>query len=629
MSHEDSPSPSHRYKHGWRAFLVPIVLAALGLVAFGLGFLGYWKLSYSSIAGRNVYFWPDAAWDCGFNALDLFFLHVPDNLPPLHWNTDWGLQVARALAPLVVGFTTLRAYCNLASAHHRRLRHLWKSKHVIICGLSRKGLQLAKSYRRRGRWVAVLEEDPGNSLLAECDLLDIPYWIGDAAEMSQLKWARVHRADLIIALTGNDGKNAEIALRAHNICRQARSALLPPLRCFVHIVEPQLRQLLRQQRIFRQQDETFQVSMFDFYEKWAQALFQKTPLDGPNGIAFGCSTSARLVIVGFGQMGESIALQGARLGHFANGKKLDLTVIDPNASSLKQGFYRRYPNYNALCEAEFLDAPLESPEIAARLQRWRKQPNSVLTFVVCRDDDSSSMTAGMYLKSKLKEHPAPILVRMSSRGGLASLLPTEPPEFGSVQSTPQTNLLHGINSFGTLDQLSTPGMVVDETLDTLAKRIHDHFILAGHAKALASAHSPRDDAGMHAWDVLEEDYRNSNRQQALHLQIKLRAFGMRLAPDNFQTIRLSSSEEVVKNFIDDLTVEVMAKMEHARWCAERLLAGWEYAPEENRMERLHPDLVPWDQLSEASQAKARNIVRMIPTVSTILQSRKISQAVDS
>ncbi len=39
-------------------------------------------------------------------------------------------------------------------------------------------------------------------------------------------------------------------------------------------------------------------------------------------------------------------------------------------------------------------------------------------------------------------------------------------------------------------------------------------------------------------------------------------------------------------------------MEHARWRAERWLAGWSYAniPQQDEDRKLHPDLLPYDEL---------------------------------
>ncbi len=57
----------------------------------------------------------------------------------------------------------------------------------------------------------------------------------------------------------------------------------------------------------------------------------------------------------------------------------------------------------------------------------------------------------------------------------------------------------------------------------------------------------------------------------------------------------------------------MAKMEHARWIAERLLAGWTYAPgKRDFVNRTSPYIVPWEDLPEDVRDFDRQAVRKIP-----------------
>ena len=66
----------------------------------------------------------------------------------------------------------------------------------------------------------------------------------------------------------------------------------------------------------------------------ARLMLEKNHLDG-RFIGENDETVVRLVIVGFGRMGESVALWAARLGHFANGEKqkLHVIIIDQEASA--------------------------------------------------------------------------------------------------------------------------------------------------------------------------------------------------------------------------------------------------------------------------------------------------------
>lgn len=51
--------------------------------------------------------------------------------------------------------------------------------------------------------------------------------------------------------------------------------------------------------------------------------------------------------------------------------------------------------------------------------------------------------------------------------------------------------------------------------------------------------------------------------------------------------------------LDELSVLLLAEMEHDRWNADRLRNGWAYAPgEKNIDKKTSPYIVPWEDLSE-------------------------------
>lgn len=46
-----------------------------------------------------------------------------------------------------------------------------------------------------------------------------------------------------------------------------------------------------------------------------------------------------------------------------------------------------------------------------------------------------------------------------------------------------------------------------------------------------------------------------------------------------------------------------ASASHESWMAEKLAAGWRYGPEKDEKKKLHPCMVPFDQLPPGQQAK--------------------------
>jgi hypothetical protein len=102
---------------------------------------------------------------------------------------------------------------------------------------------------------------------------------------------------------------------------------------------------------------------------------------------------------------------------------------------------------------------------------------------------------------------------------------------------------------------------------------------------------------MRPWEQLSHDLRESNRQVADHLSVKLRAIGC-------ERSRQLKDSVVVTEFSDG-EIKSLAKMEHRRWCADRYLAGWTYGPRKNHRQKTTPMLVSWTELDDVDERAGR------------------------
>jgi hypothetical protein len=55
-------------------------------------------------------------------------------------------------------------------------------------------------------------------------------------------------------------------------------------------------------------------------------------------------------------------------------------------------------------------------------------------------------------------------------------------------------------------------------------------------------------------------------------------------------------------------VERLAENNHDHWAHKRMEEGWRYGPSRNDVEKTHPDLVPYGQLSESEKEYDRKTV---------------------
>jgi hypothetical protein len=309
---------------GRRAYVAPAVLALVWIaVVISLGYIGF--RDANSRPADRIYL-----------ALQLFYIGGSNF--PQHLN--WELQVARFLAPagmfltLLVGIQVITFL--FVDKFRRWTLRINTRKHVVVCGLGRKGLQIVTDLRSKkySDPVLVIDKDESNQLISDCDRLGAVVLIGDATKMATLRKAYIHNAKYIVATCGDDGVNIEIALRAEELLSKkspvSKGSGLP---CYVHIFNLELRTLFRQYRALTPSSHHTQLTIFNVYENSARLLFRSHFMDYQHPILREDDPrQAHLVVFGFGQLGESVVLQAVRLAHFPNGKKI---ACDSN----RQGCY--------------------------------------------------------------------------------------------------------------------------------------------------------------------------------------------------------------------------------------------------------------------------------------------------
>ena len=130
---------------------------------------------------------------------------------------------------------------------------------------------------------------------------------------------------------------------------------------------------------------------------------------------------------------------------------------------------------------------------------------------------------------------------------------------------------------------------MDSTNEMLARAIHENYRRREFRKEKSSHGRP----AMAPWDLLDEGFRESNRQQADDIGRKLDAVACGIAP----LYGLTGSRFA---FSDD-EIERMARLEHSRWMDERRRAGVRYAPGPSTSRSL---VKPCSDVEVASQMRS-------------------------
>jgi len=438
--------------------------------------------------------------------------------------------------------------------------------------------------------VVVIEQDAENDLVRQCRDLGGVVLIGDAAEPWLLRKAGVTRARYLFALCGDDGVNAEVAVRAADLLGLSPGS---PLTCALHIFDPQLCALLRERELDAGSTNRLRLEFFNVYDLGARVLLEENPpaATGPEAAA----GANRLIIVGMGRLGESLLVNAARQWHASGAAaqvKLQVTLIAQNAQEIAETLLARYPGLKKCCEVTPLNMDVHSGTFQQADFLGATSPDATPARVfVCLDDDSLSLAAALALARASRDRNPTILVRMAQDAGLAVLLRGVDSGVGSFQR---------LRAFGLLDRTCHPDQILRGTHEVLARAIHEDYLRQQHAAGV----KPEQNPSMVPWDALPEHLKESNRQQADDIGVKLQAVRCGATP-------LLDWDQPLFEFTPD-EIDRLARLEHDRWTTAKQQAGWQHGPKKDGDAKTHPCLVPYDKLPPDEQEKDRSAVGQIP-----------------
>jgi predicted dinucleotide-binding enzyme len=572
VAHRISSNPHHGHQHWQRRALAATFL---GTLVFGT--IGYQQYDPAT---RLV--------DALYSAAQLFAMHAPH----LEGRIPWTLEVGRWLG----AFTTVLA---LFQVIKHMFREEWDAQrisriknHVVVCGLGRKGLAAARHLTEQGKQVVVIEKSPAPDMVEACRELGAHVLTGDAVNPDILQGARIESAESLIAICPDDATNCEIAANASRL-RAAMNIGAPPLQCRVQAGDMEARSALQEMLAQKNAASGAVIHFFDSFDPEARRLLVRgLPIDH-DGIKPDDKRDLHLVILGFGRMGRALAVRAAQLGVFAAPGRLKISVIDRRADVHSQALRFHHAQVADVCDIEFHQQEAISPETRKLLKDWCARRDSNTSLAVCFDNEQLALEIAVQLRQLIEANDVRVAVRLSGQSGLARLMEERRGEPGSAVN---------FHPFGTQDY-----SLANDSGERFARQIHAAYIKMRCDEAgqdAAKLEKLAKDSSMKDWDDMTEDLRESNRQQADHIHIKLRALGLKVADE-------MDSRPAVAEFTP-AQIELLAEMEHRRWMAERRMANWTYAPAKNEQRRENPNLVSWDKLPENIKDYDRNAVREIP-----------------
>lgn len=531
------------------------------------------------------------------------------------------LAVARIFAAVLFFVVSWTAIEQVVTAVRRLPRQLTRRDHVVICGLGQIGLRLLDDLHEAGRSgdVVVIEKNHENPWLEYARSLNATIVLGDASRPETLGDARAAYAKEVFIVSGDDGVNlevsAELGLLLQERPEEQRSNKLS---VYVHIVDVNLALTLRPHCARLHDTGAMSVRIFNVPRTAASRLtVQQLWPFAPRR----ADQVAHFVIVGFGPMAQTLAVQLASLAHFANRKRCRLTIADEKIQSTATRFLHRFPRFTSwtdglpgvtefseeadqwewnqhplpddirmsgehaiqyVCNAEFCELPSgRSDERFAKHLASRFANSGVKPVIfVCGHDDHHNFETAVELREHMAQFDCPdvpIFVWLPQQPALAEVLQRD----GTVMP------------FGECATSASYDEIVNPAREVMGRIIHDDYQQQGLKAGWTSK--------AESWEVTPDEFQESSRAAADHMHIKLAACGFRLVRRKDAVgprITFNADNEKTQS-----AKTILAEMEHNRWVAERLLVGWRYAPAANsdevnvnKKKRLNKNIVSWDQL---------------------------------
>lgn len=570
--------------------------------------------------------------DAVFYALQMILLNYdkPEGSTP-----GWIFHGIRLALPALASWALIKAYMTLAGRSIDQWMARRCTDHIVICGSGYQARIIAASHLAQGgankKAIVLLTLEHGQVELDKLRRDGIKAVEGDATNAAILARFNIHRAAIIYIVTGADEVNLRV-LEAVKSVREAAAAGHQAT-CLVHVFDD----YLSRQTAAATQDwaEAGQLAVVPF-NSWKESARRAVVRIGPDRF---CSRPTahgeqlHAVVIGYSWYGQQLVEQLARLGHYAGVEKLKVTLITPCAAASRASLLTRLPALDRpqlpgawgaaegllpVIDLQFIEAPVDGFGTSALVQGML---STICVAYVCTDDGESGMAATNSLLLQTPQSQFPIFVSTTSglapirqfvEGGSARVRVFDALEEGLQLADNEAYLRQHTEREAALVDLYFAQKYDADRLPVSLARLD----ITDLASSLRGEHG---DSSCHAdwldleryWRKLPEWMRESSRDTVRHLPIKQRAIR-----DTLFVEELSAGDK-----------EILSRMEHTRWIAERLLSGWRHAPKQagNGDKQLHHDLVPFDSLSEHSKRKDAAIVDILRLLA---HQRPVAEPVD-
>ncbi|MCP5246106.1 MAG: NAD-binding protein [Burkholderiales bacterium] len=554
-----------------------VIIGILTALTVWLGYTGYTEYyvdlkQYASLS------------DLLYKTLGLFTLGFSAQTGDIPWQLDF----ARWLAPLLLSYAAVRTLMLMLHGRLALLRLRQLKNHAVVCGLGGQeaedgyGWTMVQALVAKGIPTVVIEPNPLNVHLGWTRNQGITVITGNARDNQNLIQANVKQAGYLLALTEDDAANSEIVFQAFQLKQTHPNS--PLLQCIAQVKSHELAAILYDDAVFSKDYTNFSARVINMRQMAARWLLTQ---HGPDKVLIDSISKMReirILLLGNHDFSDDLVLRFAKLGHYGTPQPIHVTLAGPQAESRRALLSMQHPVLSDIITITAKDIELSFLN-AQTTQQLITSAKPDITYVCAADTEATLIWTKTLTRLPLN---CPVIVCQFAD----TLLARRVESLCALHT--HFRFVYPLNNIFSFDAL------FNTSHDQLAMLIHDHYV----ASQEDAGDTPENNASLINWAELPETLKDANRNQADHLQIKCRI----LTGSNQYT-----PEQIEHALQDQKACERLARMEHDRWIAEKLLDGWQPTTgEKDTARRLSPALVPWNDLPESERQKDRDAVANIP-----------------
>lgn len=363
----------------------------LFLLAFITGFYSFYHYSVDEHSILNALYFTFQLY-----LLDVTDVFTPDGSSLLHYPLI--VEVARWSAALYTISTLFIAMYRLLETSILLVFYQVVGNHTIVFGYNENSVDFIEDLRKKKKRVILVADQIPDEVVDYLEELKVVVLHNRDKEDNIYTKCGLSSAKSVVLLHEEDVDNLnELMDMRYDFGRHSKKN--PDLTVYLHLQDITSKKLfLDLERTTMKQNRYFQVKLINLYELFVDNLFEKYPIYGKHQEV----TPVHLLIIGFGPLGQHIALNAINQSEQFGKHAPHITAIDKSMPKIKQEWQRNYPEIASRAPITLHSIDVTSEPLENLI---RSQNRPVTQIYVCLHEDHLDLWAGIELSTKFPEIP--------------------------------------------------------------------------------------------------------------------------------------------------------------------------------------------------------------------------------